>query len=234
MVKIVDKKLGRRTSSIQVTLIQSDVEKVVGFVTHTNLSSESGISLATHWSLHPSPLPMDTAKLADDSDPNWQLATDLPFPEFRKATRNVDIYRPRVKSSRSAIVDEWIRMKNKEPFSFESLGFVNDMFPQLVETFDTEHEKQSFGKNWYPTLVMNLEIKKALPEGAEFLFVRVLAHRILHGRMDLQVTILDESGELVAVGSHTSLILSASRNLASRNQSATGGGAEEKKGASRL
>ena len=229
-----DKKLGRRTSTIQITLIQSNVEKVIGFITSTNLSLESGISLATNWSLHPPPLPVNLGKLADDSDPNWQLAKNLPFPDFRKATKNVDIYRPRVKSFRSAIVDEWIRMKNREPFRLESLGFVNDMFPQLVETFGNEHRKESLGKNWYPTLVMNLEIKKALPAGTEFLFVRVSAHSVLHGRMDLRVTILGESGDLVAVGSHTTLILNVSRNLASRDKSATETGVEGKESNSRL
>ena len=65
--------------------------------------------------------------------------------------------------------------------------------------------------------MLNLEIKKALPpEGVEFLFVRVQAQNIQNGRLDLRITILDEHGDLVALGHHVSLILNASRNTAER------------------
>ena len=219
-------------------------------MTNTDLASESGLSLATNWTLYPpSPPPADLAKLRSDSDPHWRLLTSLPFANFRKATNNVDIFLPRIKPPKVALLDEIIRLKNGERFHLESLGLVNDVstrvfspilcanpsplllvfspfrcsnaakiFPQLVDTFGAEHEGAPFGKNWYPTLVLNLDVKRALPpEGAEFLSVRVQAMGIRNGRMDLEVVIRDENAELVAVGHHVSLILSASRNLAERS-----------------
>ena len=64
---------------------------------------------------------------------------------------------------------------------------------------------------------MNLDIKKSLPtEGVEWLFLRTMARKIHNGRLDLQVTILDEEGDLVALASHINMVLPASRNLAKR------------------
>ena len=77
---------------------------------------------------------------------------------------------------------------------------------------------------WYPTVVLNLDIKKALSqESAEWLFTRVRAKRIRNGRMDLELVILDESGDIVAVSSHVALIVGAARNMSRRNDSSKGG-----------
>ena len=75
-------------------------------------------------------------------------------------------------------------------------------------------EKSEWAKFWYPTILLNLDVKKALPaEGVEFLFVRVRAKQIKNGRMDLDVTILDESGDLVALSTHVALVLGSERNM---------------------
>jgi len=50
-------------------------------------------------------------------------------------------------------------------------------------------------------------------EGVEFLFVRVRAKQIKNGRFDLDVTILDESGDLVALSTHVALVLGSERNM---------------------
>ena len=50
------------------------------------------------------------------------------------------------------------------------------------------------------TLTLNLEFKKELPfEGARWLFSRSRARKIKDGKMDNEVLILDEHGELVAI-----------------------------------
>lgn len=70
---------------------------------------------------------------------------------------------------------------------------------------------------WYPTLLLNLEVKKALPEeGVEWLFLRVRAKQIKNGRMDLEVIVLDGDGDLVLLSHHVCFILGAERNLAAR------------------
>ena len=98
--------------------------------------------------------------------------------------------------------------------------------PLLAEG-DSKQEEEPFSRDdpfWYPTLVMNLDIKKSLPqEGVEWLFIRTEARKIEQGRLDLQVTILDEDMELVALATHMNLVLSASRNLGTKGAKASKG-----------
>ena len=73
-------------------------------------------------------------------------------------------------------------------------------------------------KYWYPTLVLNLDVKKLLPEeGVELLFVRVQAKVVRNGRFDLDVSVWDEDGEMVATSQHASLVLDAARNMTRNN-----------------
>ena len=111
----------------------------------------------------------------------------------------------------------------------DSLGYVADVFPQIVESFQ-EHAQDSIpwqlreGHLWYPTVLLNLEVKKVLPPaGVEWLFVRVRAKQIKNGRMDLEVVIMDDIGELVALSQHVCLIVGADRNLAKRREVAENG-----------
>ena len=65
--------------------------------------------------------------------------------------------------------------------------------------------------------MLNIEFKKPLPEeGVEWLFSRVRAKKIQKGRMDLEVEIRDEEGEVVALSQHVALILGAERNMSGR------------------
>lgn len=83
------------------------------------------------------------------------------------------------------------------------------MWPMPAEAFlhdENPYDIQRSGasptaaKFWYPTVLLNLDIKKSLPEnGVEWLFVRVLTKSIRNGRMDLEVVIRDEEGEIVAL-----------------------------------
>ena len=75
-------------------------------------------------------------------------------------------------------------------------------------------ERSQWAHFWYPTVTLNMDVKKALPpEGVEWLFSRVRAKQIRNGRMDLEVTVLDESGDIVALSTHVALIVSAERNM---------------------
>ena len=70
---------------------------------------------------------------------------------------------------------------------------------------------------WFPTLVLNIEIKKLLPpQGVEWLFVRVRPKRIRNGRMDLEVIVLDEQGDIVALSWHVALLVKGDRNSRGR------------------
>ena len=123
-------------------------------------------------------------------------------------------------------------MQNLGRWTNDSFGFLVDMFPQIVEQYinpvaeeaaitETDPEKlkdavksnQPKAKYWYPTMTLNLDVKKLLPEeGVEWLFTRTKAKSIRNGRFDLDIEVWDAQGELVAISTHSSLIVDTSRN----------------------
>jgi hypothetical protein len=234
---VKDVKLGRQTSVIHITLLQETREEVVGYITHSNLSTETGVSFSTAWKPSPSPLTADLSKFDADEDANWGERKRWPFSDFRKATLNVRSWFPRAGQPADGVIDEWLCLKNGENWTNESLGSVVDTFPQVIETYvlgddpysiDNEREKKKKkggskeGREggvgfWYPTVLLNLDVKKALPaEGVRWLFVRLQAKQIKNGRFDLEIVVLDEGGDLVALSHHICFAVSAARNTATR------------------
>ena len=148
----------------------------------------------------------------------------------------------------AAVIDQWLRPTNpQERFTQESLGYISDTFPQIIETVysasvlnnalnesssattdavsqrpsttssEQEADKSHWARFWYPTVVLNIEFKKALPEeGVEWLFSRVRAKKIEKGRMELEGEVREEGGEVVALSQHVALILGAERNMSGR------------------
>ncbi|KAI1075584.1 thioesterase-like superfamily-domain-containing protein [Whalleya microplaca] len=217
-----DVKLGRQTSTVHITLSQDGREEVVGYLTNSNLDVEQGPTFNTGWSLQPSPPPADLPRLAaEGSDANW--AEQKKTQTFRKVYNNFHLYFPRNGQVMPSMADEWLRLTSGERFTNESLGVVSDLFPLINEEM---MRAQNGGKRngprpvmWYPTVALNLDIKKALPpEGVEWLFVRVHAKSAKNGRDDLEVVILDEAGDIVALSHHVVLMLSAERNTAARRK----------------
>ncbi|KAK7953798.1 hypothetical protein PG988_014492 [Apiospora saccharicola] len=226
-LRVRDVKLGRQTSTVHVTLSQptghgssndeKEREEVVAYITHTNLAAESGPTFETGWQLEPSPPPppSDFAALTrgGDDDAHWAEWTAKPFPEFRKVIQQMRIYLPPRRTAR----------RRQPRFTDASLGLVSDLWPQVIESLvaarqaPVDKKRQPLAKFWYPTLLLNLDIKKTLPaEGVEWLFVRVRAKQIFNGRQDLEVVILDQQGEIVALSHHVALVLDAKRNTAKR------------------
>ena len=252
-----DVKLGRATSTIHIALSQAGQDAVVAYVTHTNLSLESGPSHDTGWNPPRDPpiLPVDLAALTRGTDANWAERRVMPHAAFRKAGAHVRFHFPRAGQPQPSVADHWLCFRrSSERFTNASLGFVVDMFPQLHEVLRapagaldpysiaaeeaqaqaqsrisqdsdsySKKEKQKKtdadpdAKFWYPTLLLNLEVKKRLPdEGVEWLLVRTRAKVIRNGRYDLEVVVWDASGDVVALSHHVCMILSSERNLAQR------------------
>jgi hypothetical protein len=214
---------------IHVTLSQNGWDEVVGYLTNSNILTESGITLTTNYSLNPAPLPVDLQLLQVNKDSNWAKELETPFAGFRKAAKKAEFYFPRVGQRKNGSADEWIRLASGENWTNASLGYVSDMWPMPVEAFinsSNPHDINPRGERerpaarfWYPTLLLNLDVKKALPEeGVEWLFARVETKQIRNGRMDLDVVILDERGDIVALSQHVALVVGSDRNLAQRNK----------------
>lgn len=197
---------------------QDGREEVVAYITNSNIDTESGFSLDTEYRLIPPRPPVDLAKLKEDKDEHWSVWTGMPHTKFRKASTKVKWHLPRKGQPVKGIADEWLTFSDGTKFTNSSIGFVADMFPQIIENY----KKPGQGPNWYPTLLLNLDIKKSLPaEGVEWLGVRVQMKKIQNGRMDLEIQVLDAEGDIVALSHHIGFILDASRNTAARTKQDT-------------
>ncbi|KAF8863328.1 hypothetical protein BDZ45DRAFT_117561 [Acephala macrosclerotiorum] len=231
---VKDTKLGRQASVIHITLSQEGREEVVGSITQGNITAEDGVTFTTNYALHPAPLPVNLSLLSKDQDEHWTRAPEMPFAAFRKATEKTMFYFPREGQRKRSSADEWVKLATGEKWNNASIGYLSDMWPMPVEAFigkanpyDVKNQKE--GKEavrparfWYPTLLLNLDIKKSLPEeGVEWLFVRVDSKQIKNGRMDLEVVILDDEGGVVALSHHVAFALPAERNFAARRTGAS-------------
>lgn len=228
--------------------------EVMAFITNTNFNNLEGVSLNTSFTLLPAPAttPSSLDRMRQGNDPEWCL---YPVPAHHRAMsqpafRVLEYYSPRAEAAAgpagaSGILDRWIRFPTGERFTDASLGFVADAWPIIVESYrpkppltddETEESQTPFPWDslfWYPTLNMSIEIKKRLPaEGLEWLFIRVRTKQIRNGRMDMEVVVLDETGDIVALASHVNLVLGLARNLAGRVKSKGEGGSA--KGKSRI
>lgn len=236
--KVRDIKLGRQTSVVHVSLFQDGREEVLGYITNSNIDTEEGPSFPTRFQLHPASLDADLANFDADIDAHWAELKEHPFSEFRKAAQRVRFFFPRQGQLEQSLCDQWMCFKNGERFTNESLGFVADMFAQIVESYrtggedlyrvdriqkdaaeDLAAEERGRAKFWYPTLLLNMDVKKTLPvDGVKWLFVRARAKQIKNGRYDLEVVVLDEERDIVLLSHHVCLVLSSERNTSKRLQ----------------
>lgn len=226
-------------------------DKVTGYVMMSNMATETGLSLQTEYKLQPPRLPTNLPLLADKLiDDNYVVRGKDPFVSFRRAVLNIQMFLLRADRKESAhlpisVNDQWVRFSPggtpNGRWTNDALGFLVDMFPQTIERYiNDEGEKAAIATAngldtpvaqskippkapyWYPTLVLNLDVKKLLPEeGVEWLFVRVRAKTIKNGRFDLDIEVWDEAGDLVATSVHAALVVDAARNLAGRTVSST-------------
>ena len=218
-------------------------KEVVAYFNCGSLEVEKGLTLPTEHDFAdtkrvPKPPRPDLAALSRGQDPTW---AQLEIPEKlggleRRALHNMEYYFPRAGQQQKSVVDAWLRLA--EPgarFDNASLGYVADSWPYVVEAYrgaggavaggvgDGEGRNAVAVRQddvfWFPTVVMNMDVKKALPtRGIEWLSMRVEARQIRNGRLDLEVVLLDEAGELVAICHHVNLILGGERNLKKRTK----------------
>ncbi|KAF3398589.1 hypothetical protein F1880_005681 [Penicillium rolfsii] len=217
---------------------------VVGYITVSPPSAEVGVTGATGWKPLPPPPPgslpggkIDFHALArTGKDGAWTKFTP-PFLKFRRAGAHLELFVP-VKAetlnerSGSLVVDQWGRFQpggDKDGrWTEAAVVYLLDMFPTALAGFDTlsatveakakgEPVPESKALFWYPTVTLNIDMKKPLPkEGVEWLYSRVVTKVVRDGRTDLDVTVLDQNGEVVAMSTQVGLIVSASRNVGTR------------------
>lgn len=94
------------------------------------------------------------------------------------------------------------------------LAFLADMFMPIPENW-----KEMATLHWYPTLEMAVDVKCAPPVGGwEWVGMRVRTGVIRGGRMDIDVVMVNEGGEVVAVSRHAALVVGVERNTSSKKE----------------
>jgi hypothetical protein len=206
-------------------------EKVVtAYLTNRSITAESGISLNTGWSLQPKlPVVKDFSKLLTNEDPEWP-PLDLVIQRRVTAVKQLNVYHNREaleKGGRISLIDMWVCTKNGEPFKDPALGFLVDITASFVVELHrprTESEPPTADGEftykvafWYPTLVMNLDVKKRLPEeGEKWLHLRSLSKKTINGRSDVEIIVTDRSGDIVALSHHVAMVVNFEKNIANR------------------
>jgi hypothetical protein len=231
-----DVKIGQRISTIHVTLSQPNgkggqsEDKVVGYMTISDDLSETGISIPSFWGLHPPALAWEGLPIESPGSTSWERVV-VTHPEFARAATQVEIYSPILehREKDSGVLDQWARLRpggQAARWTNEALAFLTDIFPMaLYRLQDFANAEQAKAKGlengvawkplplWFPTVTLNIDFKKALPpEGVEWLHSRITMKAVRNGRTDIDVVILDEQGEIVALATHVGLVVDASRN----------------------
>ncbi|KAM0259369.1 hypothetical protein ACHAQJ_003401 [Trichoderma viride] len=206
-------------------------KEVVAYVTNRSIAAENGITLATGWSIQPKlPPPVaDFSKLLANQDPDWGFMNLLQrravtITQQLRIFRHHDTY---ANNGTDSVVDAWLCNRNGEPFKAPALGLVVDctasFMPELHRPPTKDDPPVGGGEFtyktafWYPTLAMNLDVKKRLPdEGEKWLFVRSTAKQIYNGRFDIEIIVLDRAGDLVALSHHVAMMVNFEKNLAKR------------------
>ncbi|KAK0668044.1 thioesterase-like superfamily-domain-containing protein [Cercophora samala] len=242
IIAISDVKPGRQFSMLHLSLYQrglldrapwitigtSRIE-ITAYLTMTDLSKEQGLTLPTIWSLSSKTaapdFPLLKTKKQDDHWREIDLGSSGAFGTYARVLDNCHFYFPKRGQEHQSVIDLWMRFKiPSEGFTNSSLGLVSDAFPYVVEAFrpppgsKTNKPFKADEMFWYPTIVMSLELKRSLPEGTgiEWLRLRMQSKEIRNGRLDLEVVITSEKGELIGVSNQVNLILGSERNTGGR------------------
>lgn len=228
-IDIKDVKMGKNTSTVHFAASQNGTVKIVGYATQFNASARvnTGFTYPTPPLLSPLPPPVDFVMLASNTDPNWVVHSTPYHPAHKiKSQTQCRFALPRHGMPSSTVSDGWIApIQPGERFTNVSLGWLADQWPQGVPDYRPETatggkaDRTDYGllntprgiwqaNMWYPTLTMDVELKKSLPEeGVEWVFVRSRAKLIKDGRMDLEVWVYDPGMELVAVSHHVCFVI---------------------------
>ena len=204
---------------------------VLAYATYTNLRTFTGMSVQTGYEVTVSaslpPLPDFEALKLKDADEFWRRSKVPMALGFWRSLHNWCFYLPRGGQLSPGTLDMWVRMASGERITQAALPYVVDSFPWNLHTFlpapaeggaeaqEAEAAQKNEQRNqlWFPTVTLDLEAKTALPEdGVEWLAVYVTSKQIKDGKFDLDITVRDAEGQLVALSQQVAMIVSIEKN----------------------
>lgn len=243
IVVIDEVKLGRQISTLHLTLWQGDIldrapwfvasssrRKVLAYTTQVDLKVFTGPSFPTcNQGNSAAALPaipdFDLVK-KKGTDGKWKDAFQPNHDISKGSHANWNMLTPSQGALTPGVCDVWISAVGDQRITQTTLPYVVDKIPFDFLAFFTPpgyfspDDPEALAKRresrrglWFATVLLNLEIKKLLPEeGVEWLNMSITTNQIKDGRLDIQVMVRDLAGELVAVNSQVTLILGMDRN----------------------
>ncbi|KAL6719968.1 hypothetical protein ACLMJK_001889 [Lecanora helva] len=224
-VDIKDIKIGLKRSTIQFALRRNSIDHVVGYASNIDMEAEQGLSYPTSFKLQYPPPKAKFENLLNDCDPHW-ASLRIPWSpnSYLKAGTQLCWFTPAKGSDNPSVIDIWFTpLSPDETFTTEMVGSIADHWGCLLDnlhphsvwsteymaaatkerdmTMGTDLSKAPVG---FYTSSISMEIKKQLPpEGVRWLFTRAQAKKIYNGRLDMEVLVLDEGDDLIAVSHQT-------------------------------
>ncbi|PGH14375.1 hypothetical protein AJ80_05965 [Polytolypa hystricis UAMH7299] len=201
-VALRELKLGSRRSVIEITLQRSESSPIVAIalITMGDLSAKD---------MGPS-IPTPPIKITDRRD--CQRWTDALFYYTDPTSRECRTYTPKGGPSPlwSPVLgqharDQWVKLDDEErQFDIPSVGFVVDMVIPTPLNYQKE-ALRGFMKYSFQTVSLALEFKRD-PKGIEWLLSRISTDKISNGTYDMDIKVLDDTGDLVATCKHVCLM----------------------------
>lgn len=221
---------------------EKPTDRVVGYITVSDPVSEVGLTASSDWTLYPPPPSTrppeiketestESAHSNTDGNSPWVLMKD-PFSGFRHVMAHHILYGPLKEHRRRNVGDQWARFHPRGPkggparWTTDSMVLLTDIFPHMLTGLDAAAAPSRTGSDgkgsktppfWYPTVTLNVDFKRRLPpEGEEWLYSRIILKDVRNGRTDIEVIMMNERGEIVALANQIGLVVSASRNTNGR------------------
>jgi hypothetical protein len=104
-------------------------------------------------------------------------------------------------------------MDDESGFDVRILGKLCDRFLSMPTTYPPDpNEAMKIMAFVYPTISMTTEIRRDR-KGAEWLFVKIQSQKVENGRYSVDITILDEERDLVALSRNMGLMIAVPGGL---------------------
>ncbi|WZH44143.1 thioesterase-like superfamily-domain-containing protein [Fusarium acuminatum] len=240
-IDVIELKRGSSHCTIQLQVSQEKQLKAIGLITSTNFAQTLGPTSDTQWALNPPPasIPDFDKLLSNKPDPKWVpgLTKGEVFPMGQRIISLCERGGMQV----DGLVDAWNGFpgeKMQAPHISLMCDFMPSMADTLLrsggmydgrsnlrkmeawaeknpgvvcelETSLSEAAGAKFSEN---TVSLDIEFKKRLPEyGLQWIFSRVVTKKLHGGRMDMDITICDESMDLVCLSKQVVLVLDAKK-----------------------
>ncbi|KFX95793.1 hypothetical protein V490_03667 [Pseudogymnoascus sp. VKM F-3557] len=240
-ITVIDIKIGKVTSTIQLQVKQKDKLKAIATATSTNFSQPLGPTAKSDWALHPptKPVPDFEKVIARKPEDNW--IPSILAGEIGPFTGQLIALQPRGGFPVAGVLDSWYTYPG-ERIDSTYLTMMNDVMPSMSDTLlhnngpFNGHVLFAASEAWAKenpgipapltnsfreaakatsidmTLTLDVQYKRRLPkEGLEWVFSRIVARMLDGGRMDLNVTLCDRNMDVLCLANHTVLVVGDQR-----------------------